>query len=42
MPLPLLQQLKNAAVYNLQGQPVNRVSAHDGIYVQNGRKYVMN
>ena len=35
-------QNKDATVYNLQGQPVNRVSAHGGIYVQNGSKYVMN
>ena len=35
-------QNKDAAVYNLQGQPVNRTSARSGIYVQNGRKFVMN
>ena len=35
-------QKKDAAVYNLQGQPVNKASTHGGIYVQNGRKFVMN
>ena len=33
---------KDAAIYNLQGQPVFRASARSGIYVQNGRKFVMN
>ena len=34
-------QKKDAAVYNLQGQPVPRSSARSGIYLQDGRKVMI-